>query len=164
MRHWAPSHGAEAQRSEHKYVPTEGGGAPTPPTPAHLYRTAMGMPMRCGRAEAVGGWAGGRVGGGEAAWGAWGQPTVAPHHCVRTERTAFHPTPGGSVSLWGGTAPSTSGRGPARLGCGLDQFSPQRADIRAGRQGPTWLPGGVANRLIGPGRRLPPFATYLEGT
>ena len=105
------------------------------------------------------GWEGGRWGGSMGSVGATNCGTT-PLRSHRTYRIC--PTPGGSVSLSGGTAPSTSGRGPARLGCGLDQFSPQRADIRAGRQGPTWLPGGVANRLIGPGRRLPPFATYIE--
>ena len=83
---------------QHSCAPT------TPPQPTGT-GTAMGMPMRCGRAVAVGGWAGGRVGGGEAAWGAWGQPTVAPHHCDRTERTAICPTPGGSVELIRGDRP-----------------------------------------------------------
>ena len=67
----------------------------------------MGMPMRCGRAVAVGGWAGGRVGGGEAAWGAWGQPTggTTPPRSHRTYRILPHP---GGV---GGAYPG----GPPRL-------------------------------------------------
>ena len=85
---------------------------------------------------------------------------VAPNHRVRTERTAFRPTPGGLVELMGVDRPIYLGAGPLRRGCSR-QFYPQGADIKAGRQADL-APWGLASRLMRPGRRLPPFATYVE--
>ena len=117
----------------------------------------MGMPMSCGRAVAVGGWVGGLVGGGEAAWGAWEATNlVAPNHRVRTERTAFCPTPGGSVELMQEDRPIYLGAGPLPRGCSR-QFYPQRADFKAGRQGPTWLPGGWRAGLSAPAAAYRPL-------
>ena len=51
---------------------------------------------------------GGRVGGlevGRQHGERGGNHLVAPHHRVRTERTAFCPTPGGSVELIPGDRP-----------------------------------------------------------
>ena len=119
----------------------------------------MGMPMSC----VSGGWVGrGRVGGGEAAWGAWGgnQPGgTKPPRPHRTYRISPHP--GGVGGAYAGGPPHLPRGRSAPTWLFSTDFTPQGADIKAGRQGPTWLPGGLASRLIGPGRRLPPFATYM---
>ena len=133
------------------------------PTLAHRYRYRHGHAHALWEGSGggwVGGWAGGRWGGSMGSVGA----TNWWHHITAFAPNVPHfaPPRGGQWSLSRGTAPSTSGRGPLRRGCGLDSFPPREPTIKAGRQGPTWLPGGVANRLIGPGRRLPPFATYIE--
>ena len=83
------------------------------------------------------------------------------HVASRSELPQFCPTPRGSVELMQEDRPIYLAAGPLRRGCSR-QFSPQGADIKAGRQGPTWLPGGVASRLISPSHRLPPFSTYIE--
>ena len=102
------------------------------------------------------------MGGGGGSIGSVGATKlVAPNHRVRTERTAFCPTPGGSVELIQGDRPVYVGpRSRSDVAVVLTIFPPGSRP-RAGRQRPTWLPGGVASRLMCPGRRLPPFATYI---
>ena len=72
-------------------------------------------------------WVGGLVGGwevGKQHGERGGNHLVAPHHRVRTERTAFCPTPGGSVELMQEDRPIYLGAGPLRHACSR-QFYPQ---------------------------------------
>ena len=85
------------------------------------------------------------------------QPTlVAPTAAFAPNVPHFAPPRGGLVELMGVDRPIYLGAGPLRRGCPR-QFYPQGADVRAGRQGPTWLLGGWRAGLSAPAAAYPPL-------
>ena len=100
----------------------------------------------------VGGWEVGRQHGERG-----GNHLVAPHHRVRTERTAFCPTPGGSVELIQEDRPVYVGPRSAPTWLCSRQFSPQGADSRLADKGRLGSLGGWRAGLCAPAAAYPPL-------
>ena len=81
---------------------------------------------------------------------------VAPNHRVRTERTAFSPTPGGSVELMQEDRPIYLGAGPLDVAV-LDNFSPREPTSRLADKGRLGSLGGWRAGLSAPAAAYPPL-------
>ena len=90
----------------------------------------------------MGGWVGGLVGGGEAAWGAWGsQPGgTTPPRPHRTYRILPHP--GGVSGAYQRGRPVYVGPRPLRHGCVLDSLPPREPTSRLADKGRLGSLGG----------------------
>jgi len=136
-----------------------GGCAPTPPPQPTCTVPPWACPCAVGERRR---WVGGRVGG----WEVGRQHGERGGNQLWHHTTAFAPNVPHFTPPRGGRWSLT--REPPRLlraaACSdvavVLTIFPPGSRPRAGRQWPTWLPGGVASRLMCPGRRLPPFATY----
>ena len=69
----------------------------------------------------------------------------------------FSPPRGGRWSLSKGTAPSTSGRGPLRRGCGLDRFPPREPTSGLADKGRLGSLEGWRAGLSAPAAAYPPL-------